>query len=230
MSMRRALHRVREAGTWLHDNHAKPVPLPLTGLEAVVAGGFLGVESKDWVVPGLRERAGAVLRNCPVERLVDAGSGARPYRVTPVTEHPAARMLHACGVAMALRETDTAVLCFIGQGSASYGAFHEALNLAALHRLRVIFLCHAWELTHPESPLAPQVAGSLSAHALAYGIRPHTLDGGLITQVLSAVTDARAHLGPSFLEARLTRGEDPLARAYDELTETPPAESELTVS
>ena len=227
MSLRAALGQVREAGEWLTEHGSDPYPLPVTGLEAVITGGYLGLDRKDWVLPGLRERAGAVLRSCPQERLVDAGAGARPYRVAPVTLSPAARMLQACGLAMALRDEDAAVLCFIGQGTASYGAFHEALNLAALHKLRVIFLAHSWNLDHPESPLARQVAGALSGHAMAYGIQARAVDGGLVTDVLSAVTDARAAGGPRLIEARLLQGEDPLARAYDELTETEPNEVNL---
>jgi TPP-dependent pyruvate/acetoin dehydrogenase alpha subunit len=221
--MRAALHQVREVGDWLSQQGA----VPLRGLEAVIAGGFLGIERKDWVVPGLRERAGGVLRDCPRDRLLDPASGARPYRITPVSTSPAARMLHACGLAMALRDQDAAVLCFIGQGSASYGTFHEALNLAALHKLRVIFLAHSWNLEHADSPLARQLAGPISAHALAFGMHARAVDGGLVTEVLSAVTDARAAGGPRLIEARLVQGEDPLARAYDELTETEPNEANL---
>ena len=221
MSLRAALHSLRDAEAWLAERSPTPLALPIRGLEAVIAGGFLGMDSVDWIVPGLRERVGAVLRRCPPERLLDGFAGARPYRVAPVSGDAAARMLHACGVAKA--NPEVAVLCFIGQGSASNGAFHEALNLAALHRLRVVFLAHSWSLDGPESPLSPQVAGNLAAKALAYGVAAHSVDGGLVTEVLSAVADARAHGGPHLIEARLTRGDDPLARADDELSDTPAA-------
>ena len=49
----------------------------------------------DWWVPGLRERVGAVLRDVPIERLVDGLAGARPYKVAPPTPSPALRALHA---------------------------------------------------------------------------------------------------------------------------------------
>ncbi|MED5371318.1 MAG: thiamine pyrophosphate-dependent enzyme [Myxococcota bacterium] len=223
MSMRQALSQVRDAGQALAETGA--LATPVQGLEAVIVGGFSGMSSKDWIVPGLRERAGAVLRGCSVERLQAPHAGARPYRIAPVSADPAARMLHACGLAMAMRDQDLSVLCFVGQGSASYGAFHEAMNMAVLHRLPVVFLAHHWDLDDPESPLSPQVAGSMQGLALAHGLRPHSVDGGLVTEVLSAVAEARAHSGPSFIEARLLRGEDPLRRAYDELTENEPAAS-----
>lgn len=219
VSLRQALAEVREAAGALDRLGPVPFPLPLSGLEAVVVGGFLGMERSDWVLPGLRERVGAVLRGCPVERLVDGHAGARPWRVAPVSASPAARLLHACGLAMA---GSSPVLVFCGEGSASYGAFHEALNLAALRQLPVVFLASVW---HPDrdAPYAAQVAGSLAAKALALGVRARSVDGGLVTEVLSAVADARAHGGPSLVEARLQRGEDPVARAWDELTETDPA-------
>ena len=104
------------------------------------------------------------------------------------------------------------------------------MNLAALRSLPVVFLCHAWDLSAPDSPLPPQVAGSLSAKAVAFGIQARTVDGGLITEVLSAVSEARAQGGPAFIEARLTRGDDPISRAWDELTETDPAASEAATA
>jgi len=227
MSMRSALEQVRATDAALAASDPLPFPIPAQGLEAVITGGFLGMERTDWIFPGLRERIGAVLRGCPVERLQDGHTGARPYRVAPVSTSAGARMLQACGLA-ALGEDQ--VLCFIGQGSAATGSFHEALNLAALKNLPVIFLCSVWDLTEPDAPLPPQVAGSLSAKAVAYGIQTQTVDGGLITEVLSAVSEARAQGGPAFIEARITRGDDPIGRAYDELTETDPATSESAIA
>lgn len=221
-TLRDALAQVRAAATALNSHGPGPLPVELRGMEALIVGGYLGVERLDWVVPGLRERVGAVLRGCPVERLANPQAGARPYRQAPISLDPAARMLHACGLAMA--NPDRAVLCFVGQGSAANGAFHEALNLAALHDLQVIFLAHVWDLG-PGAPLARPVAGTLSAKALAFGVGASSVDGGLVTEVLSAVADARAHGGPHLVEAHLRRGEDPLRRAQEELTETEPMEA-----
>jgi len=207
--MRAAAAAVRAADEQLAELKPLPFPVPARGLEAVIAGGFHGIERSDWVFPGLRERVGASLRGCPAERLVDPTHGARPYRVAPTSGDPAARMLHACGLAMAAPET--AVLCFIGQGSASYGAFHEALNIAALRWLNVIFVASTWTLTD-EAPLGPQTAVELSALAAAYGLRVDVVEGADAEAVRAAVAEARAGGGPALIEARLTPGVDPLAR------------------
>lgn len=221
MSMREAIRQVRDAAQTLNARGPKPFPVVVQGLEAVIVGGVLGVERKDWIVPGQRERVGAVLRGCPVERLADASAGARPYRVAPVSQDPANRLLHAVGLSLA--ERDRATLCFVGQGSASCGAFHEALNLAALHRVNLIIVAHTWNLDEPGAPLARQLAGTLASKALAFGVHATTVDGGLVTAVLSAVAEARAHGGPHLIEARLHRGDDPLRRAEEELTEHEPS-------
>ncbi len=215
-----ALSLIRETDQALQAARTLPLPVPAQGLEAVIAGGFLGIEKTDWVIPGLRERLGVVLRGCPTERLVDGHAGARPWRVAPVTTSPAARMLHACGLAMA--NPKDAVLCFLGEGSASCGAFHESLNFAALHHLRVIFLAHAWQRGQ-DAPYAEQLSGTLSHHALAFGIQARKVDGGLLSEVLSAVSNARAAGGPRFIEAHLTPGEDPLERTRNKLNETDPS-------
>lgn len=206
--LRDAAVSVRAADEQLASLNPRPFPIPARGLEAVIAGGFSGVERSDWVFPGLRERVGATLRGCPLERLVDPADGAKPYRIAPTSGDPAARMLHACGVAMADPEGTT--LCFIGQGSASYGAFHEALNLAALRWLNVIFVASTWELTD-EAPLGAQTAADISALAAVHGLRVSIVDGADAEAVRAAVADARAAGGPTLIEARLTPGVDPLA-------------------
>ena len=193
---------VLEACAFLQTNDPVPFPLPVEGIESVVAGGFSGIEKTDWVFPGLRERTGAVLRNCPAERLVDGHAGARPYRVAPVSTSPSTRLLQACGVAMA-QDTDGAVLCFLGQGSAATGAFYEALNLAALHQLNVIVLTYRRNLSSSDSPLCPQVAGSLVSKAESFGIQSSSINGRDYETVKKAVAEARQAGGPHLIEALL---------------------------
>ena len=101
MSLRAALHQVRETDEWLSEQSG--LPIAARGLEAVIAGGFLGMERGDWVFPGLRERAGGVLKGCSRERLVDPSKGARPYRIRPVTSSPAARPPHPRRLALGWR-------------------------------------------------------------------------------------------------------------------------------
>lgn len=205
-----AIDRLREADAALNAQGPQPFPLPVGGLEAVVAGAVTALGRGDWWVPGLRERVGAVLRDVPLDRLVDGLAGAKPYKVAPPTPSPALRALHAVGLALADRERTA--LVHLGIGSAADGSFHEALNLAALLRPNVIFLV----AVHPlgdGAPIGPQLAASPAKLAEAFGISAVVVDGSAAKDVHAAVAKAKQAGGPALIEARLVPGADLRARA-----------------
>jgi pyruvate dehydrogenase E1 component alpha subunit len=93
------------------------------------------------------------------------------------------------------------VLVHLGIGSASDGAFYEALNLAALHQAPVIFLV----AVHPldgDAPLSQQVATSPHRIAEALGIAVDRVDANT-NAVRDAVRDACARNAPTLIEAQL---------------------------
>lgn len=114
----------------------------------------------------------------------------------------------ACGTAWSakLRGTDNVTICFFGDGTTNIGAFHEALNLAAVWKLPVIFMCennHYMEFTPiGEVTAVPRPAAD---RASAYGLEPMVIDGNDIEQVYEiteqAVRRARAGEGPALIEA-----------------------------
>jgi 2-oxoisovalerate dehydrogenase E1 component alpha subunit len=196
-----ALAKLETADAELQRLHPQPFPLPVAGIEPIVAGAVLGLKRSDWWVPGLRERIGAVLRDVPIDRLVDGFAGARPYKVAPPSDHPALRAVTAVG--LALSDPSVAVLVHLGIGSTSDGRFHEALNHAALHHARVIFLVAAHRLDG-EAPLGPQVAVDPSAFAAAFGVPCVDIDGRDAEAVLEAVSAARETAGPTLILARIS--------------------------
>lgn len=180
----------------------RPFPLPLADLTPVVAGALAGLPRGDWWVPGLRERAGAALRGVDVERVVDPWAGAAPYRVAPALPSPANRALVAVGLAAA--DPDRAALVHLGVGSLADGAFHEALNLAALLRPTVLFLV----AVHPldgEAPLGRQLAADPEATARAAGVGYTAVAEAREELVASAVRAARAAGGPHLVTVALRR-------------------------
>lgn len=190
-----ALAAIRAADHELQQRGPTPFPLPIGELAPVVAGAVAALDPRDWWVPSMRERVGAVVRGVPLDRLVHGRHGARPFRVAPPSPAPALRALVAVG--LALSEPGTWALVHLGVGSASDGALTEALNLAALHRANVIFVVSVHPLTH--APLGRQIATSPSALAKAYGI-PATVVGDDADAVYAAVTAARAGSGPYLIE------------------------------
>jgi acetoin:2,6-dichlorophenolindophenol oxidoreductase subunit alpha len=100
---------------------------------------------------------------------------------------------------------DSVCLAFFGDGATNIGAFHEALNLAAVWRLPVIFICEN-NLYGEYSPMrATTPIDRLSDRAVSYGMPGEQVDGNDVLAVRSsaaaAVTRARSGEGPTLIEA-----------------------------
>ncbi|GAC1635916.1 MAG: pyruvate dehydrogenase (acetyl-transferring) E1 component subunit alpha [Chloroflexota bacterium] len=114
----------------------------------------------------------------------------------------------ACGSAWSakLRGTDQVTVCFFGDGTTNIGAFHEALNLAAVWKLPAVFVCEN-NFYMEYTPIASVTAVPRPAadRASAYGLSPITVDGNnleaVYAEVQAAVDRARAGEGPSLIEA-----------------------------
>lgn len=116
----------------------------------------------------------------------------------------------ATGVAAATRQRggDQAVVAFFGDGAVATGAFHEAVNLAALWKLPVVFLCennHFAEFT----PSASGNPVTVVERAAGYGIEAVAVDGNDAAEVARVVSRAleqgRAGEGPVLVEAETYR-------------------------
>ena len=117
----------------------------------------------------------------------------------------------AAGLALdaQLRGTGRIVLCFFGDGASNQGVFHETLNLAALWKLPVVFLCenNGYAMSTPihRGLAKPDIAG----RAAAYGIHSAQADGNDLLAVQQATSEAIAHArsgnGPVLLECRTYR-------------------------
>jgi pyruvate dehydrogenase E1 component alpha subunit len=118
----------------------------------------------------------------------------------------------ACGLAWAakIRRTGQVTVCFFGDGTTNIGAFHEALNLAAVWRLPVVFVCeNNWYMEY--TPISEVIPVELPAadRAAAYGLDRVVVDGNDVAAVQrgvgDAVTAARSGQGPSLIEAQTYR-------------------------
>jgi pyruvate dehydrogenase E1 component alpha subunit len=142
-----------------------------------------------------------VLRGVPIERLADGFAGARPYKVAAPGGSPALRALVAVGLAEV--DHERAALVHLGIGSAADGAFHEALNLAALLRPTVLFVVAVHPLDGKDAPLGRQLAADPAALAKAFGIATTSVDASDAKAVHAAVKAARKAGGPHLIAARL---------------------------
>jgi pyruvate dehydrogenase E1 component alpha subunit len=114
----------------------------------------------------------------------------------------------ACGAAWSakLRGSGQVAVAFFGDGATNIGAFHEALNLAAVWKLPALFVCEN-NLYMEYTPIASvtAVAQPAADRAPAYGLPAEVVDGNDVVAVLEAtsraVDRARAGNGPTIVEA-----------------------------
>jgi pyruvate dehydrogenase E1 component alpha subunit len=111
----------------------------------------------------------------------------------------------------AYQKTNRVVACFFGDGASNQGAFHESLNLAALWKLPVLFVCESngYAITTPSRESLPIL--HVADRAAGYGIEGVVADGMDVLDVrraaLKAVEKARNGLGPTLLECKTYRFE-----------------------
>ena len=118
----------------------------------------------------------------------------------------------ACGAAWRaqFRGDDDVTVCFFGDGTTNIGAFHEALNFAAVWKLPVIFVCEN-NLYMEYTPIGDVTAVEHPAadRARSYGLEPIVVDGqdadAVYRAASAAYKKARAGNGPSLIECKTYR-------------------------
>ncbi len=188
---------------------------PCIGQEAASAGPAFAMRQSDWFVPAFRELAGLLVRGMPIWRYYLYYAGfeegnvwPEAGRTLPISIPVASQVLHAVGLAYAMRlqgETDTAAVAFVGDGGTSEGDFHEALNMAAVWNLPVVFVVqnNQWAISIPRS--SQTKAESIAQKAVAYGMAGVQVDGNDALATYRAVAEAlergRRGEGPTLIEA-----------------------------
>ena len=193
------------------------------GQEAVAAGFAAAMGPKDLTFCTYRGHAHTLARGVPVEKVLGElmqrdnglmrGKGGSMHLTS--AEHGVmgsyaiigAHLPIACGAALRAQykgEDDVSV-CFFGDGTTNIGAFHEALNFAAVWKLPVIFVCEN-NLYMEYTPIGevtavPNPAGD---RASAYGLEKIVIDGNdadvVYRTAQTAYARARAGQGPSLIE------------------------------
>jgi 2-oxoisovalerate dehydrogenase E1 component alpha subunit len=208
------------------------------GEEGIQAAAVTAIRPTDWLFLSYRQNAVPVLRGLPPEQVFlyfrgdpqaffdPAAYGCAPQAVPVATQLP-----HAVGWAWGrqLDGHDDVAVVFFGDGATSEGDFHEAMNIAALRKTPVVFLCtnNQWAIS---TPVSRQTAvDRIADKAVAYGMPGERVDGFDAPAVLQAVRQAaeraRAGEGPSLIEAHCYRI-GPHATADDPSLYRDPAESD----
>jgi pyruvate dehydrogenase E1 component alpha subunit len=113
------------------------------------------------------------------------------------------------GLAFKLRNERRVAVSFFGDGASNEGAFHEALNMAAVYNVPAVFVCENNQYGASTSIKRMLKIENIAERARAYGMREDTADGmdvlDVFTHALEAVEGARRGEGPTLLELKTFR-------------------------
>lgn len=184
------------------------------GQEAVGAGIGRAMHTDDVFLPSFREPAAMFIRGVRMSELLlywggdERGSDFQgPREDFPICVPVGTHAPHAAGVALALRlrGEKRAALCAIGDGATSKGDVYEAMNLAGVWRLPLVFVVNnnQWAISVPRSKQT--AARTLAQKAVAAGFPGEQVDGNdaiAVRQVVGrALEKARDGGGPTLIEA-----------------------------
>ena len=224
------LARATDERMWLINRQGRaPFVISCQGQEGAQVGIAAALKpGHDWVAPYYRD-AGVVLwfgmtaRDQMLyffARREDPNSGGRQMpghfgnrRLHIVTggSPVATQLLHAAGVALASKQRKEAAVtaAFFGEGAASQGDTHEAMNFAGIHKLALVFVCenNGYAISVPQSH--QMAIENVADRAAGYGFPGVVVDGNDVLACYEAarqaVDRARRGEGPTLIEAKTYR-------------------------
>jgi 2-oxoisovalerate dehydrogenase E1 component len=182
------------------------------GQEAIAVGSTLAMDDEEYILPMHRNLGVFTTRDIPLSRLMGQWQGkasgftkgrdrsfhfgTQEYKIIGMISHLGPQLAVADGIALAdvLGERKKATLVFTGEGATSEGDFHEALNIAAVWDLPVIFLIenNGYGLS---TPINEQYhAKYLVDKAIGYGMEGRRIDGNNLLDVYHTVNEIAASL------------------------------------
>jgi TPP-dependent pyruvate/acetoin dehydrogenase alpha subunit len=192
------------------------------GQEASATGSCLALRSDDAITSTHRGHGHCIAKGADLTRMMAEllaketgycrGRGGSMHIADVATGNLGANGIVAGGIPIAagaalayqLRGEDRVVACFFGDGAANEGAFHEAVNLAAIWKLPVVFICENNKYGMSFSTEKSFAIENIADRAAGYGIPGVTCDGNDVVEVFetvdAAVRRARAGEGPTLVE------------------------------
>ena len=176
------------------------------GQEAIAVGVTSAMQDEEYILPMHRNLGVFTTRNIPLYRLFSQWQGKAngftkgrdrsfhfgsiEYNIVGMISHLGPQMGVACGIALSekLKSSGKISTVFTGDGGTSQGDFHEALNLASVWKLPVIFAIenNGYGLSTPTSE--QYAIEDLADRGVSYGIESHIIDGNNIIDVYRIIS------------------------------------------
>jgi 2-oxoisovalerate dehydrogenase E1 component len=177
------------------------------GQEAIAIGSTLAMNGDEYILPMHRNLGVFTSRDIPLSKLMAQWQGkasgftkgrdrsfhfgTQEYKIIGMISHLGPQMALADGIALAdvLNNRNKATLVFTGEGATSEGDFHEALNVAAVWNLPVIFLIenNGYGLSTPVNE--QYKARQLADKAIGYGMEGRRIDGNNVLEVYHTIRE-----------------------------------------
>ncbi|HVT87615.1 MAG TPA: pyruvate dehydrogenase (acetyl-transferring) E1 component subunit alpha [Tepidisphaeraceae bacterium] len=192
------------------------------GEEAVAVGVMQALSADDAVVATYREHGHALARGVPMNALMaelfgkvtgcSRGRGGSMHIFDKSRNFFGGNAIVAGGIPIAvglalafkMQKRNAVSVCFFGEGAAAEGEFHEALNLASLWKLPVLFVCENNQYAMGTALARSEAETSIATKATSYRVSSQTIDGMDVFAIENAARDALTNIhagkGPMLLE------------------------------
>ena len=197
------------------------------GQEAIAVGSCIGLGKEDVVCPSHRDMGAFLIRGMSVRTILaqymarktgatrgrdgNMHMGDMKYNLIAFVSMLGDNVPVAAGIGMSfkMRHEDRVAVCFFGDGATSRGDWHEGMNIAAVMKVPVIYVCNNNQYAY-STPLERQMAvENVADRAEAYGMPGEIVDGNNVIDVWGATARAleraRSGQGPTLVECKTFR-------------------------
>ncbi len=198
-----------------------------TGQEATAAGSAGLLRKQDWITSTHRNHGHSIAKGTSIEAMLaeilgkktgtNQGKGGSMHIADPDHGHLGSNGIVGAGFPIAagaaltaqMNGTDQVVICYSGDGATNEGSFHEAMNLASLWHLPVIYFVENNQYGMSTATADSMNIRHISQRSQSYGIEGITIDGNDLIEVINttfrAIQKAQSGGGPTLIEAMTYR-------------------------